>query len=188
MNQPHPLKGFTLIELLIVMTILAIVAGTAIPGLNELWKNGNRHAAINDLVTLINLARNTAIQENTTVTLCPLNSSDQCVADWSLPIVAFRDPERDKRVNSNSQLLRMIPPPSSGHLVVRSANRPYFQFQPTGMARYAIGNIVWCPSDNNNQSAAQIRINMGGRPLLSKDQDGDGIVEGSDGRPVTCSR
>ncbi|KAA1171693.1 prepilin-type N-terminal cleavage/methylation domain-containing protein [Marinobacter salinexigens] len=187
MDYSYKQKGFTLIELVIVLAICAVCLGGAIPSLNQVWDASNRRSAVNDLVSLINLARTTAIQEHSVITLCPLGSDNKCISDWNRPISVFRDPGRAKELTADSQLLRTLAAPQSGHLIVRSANRPYFQFQPTGIARFAIGNIIWCPEDNDSSLASQIRINMGGRPSISKDRDGDGVVEGSDGQPISCS-
>ncbi|MDX1458512.1 MAG: GspH/FimT family pseudopilin [Marinobacter sp.] len=180
------ISGFTLVELLVVLAISAILLANAIPGIGQLVNQSQRYSATSELIALINLARQTAIQERTSVTLCPLNETQTCTSDWRLPLVAFRDPDRTKTLVSVNQLIREISPPTYGYLIVKSANRPYFQFRPSGMAREAIGNITWCPDDRDPTFASQIRINMGGRPLLSEDSDHDGIVEGTNGNPVSC--
>ncbi|WP_413231779.1 GspH/FimT family pseudopilin [Marinobacter sp.] len=180
-------SGLTLVELLVVLAISAILLGSAFPGIGHLMNQSQRHSATSELIALINLARHTAIHEQTSVTLCPLTTSQTCSSNWELPIVAFRDPTHTKSLAVPAQLIRQISPPAHGYLIVRSANRPYFRFRPSGRAREAIGNIVWCPDDHDPRYASQIRINMGGRPLRSDDSNGDGIVEGTGGTPVSCN-
>lgn len=178
--------GFTLTELLIVLAIAAIVLGQVVPGIGSLATNSRKQSAVSDLIALINLARNTAAHEQTAVTLCPLDPNNKCIADWSLPLTAFRDPSRSKTLTAETQIIRVSNGWALGHLTVKSSNRPYFRFRPSGMALEAIGNITWCPPDNDARNAEQIRINMGGRPSLAIDSNGDGIVEGTDGKPVSC--
>lgn len=179
-------NGFTLIELVITLAIVAVLAAMAIPALDGLVANSRRHAAMADLISLINLARNTAISRQTSVTLCPLDEGKKCISDWNRPIAVFLDPQRTKMLSDPDRLIRVSSGLTGGRLVVKSGNRPYFRFRPTGMAKEAIGNLVWCPDDNDASKASQIRINMGGRPMLATDKDGDGVVEDAYGQPVSC--
>ncbi|MBD3657663.1 MULTISPECIES: GspH/FimT family pseudopilin [Marinobacter] len=184
----RPTSGFTLVELLIVLAIVAIVASQVVPAMGGVIANSRKHSAISDLITLINLARNSAVQEQGAVTLCPLDATNSCIADWSHPIAVFRDPARTKTLSDPSQLIRLSSGLAGGRLIVKSGNRPYFRFRPTGMALEAIGNLVWCPPDNDVTRAAQIRINMGGRPQLARDTNGDGIVEDAYGQAISCGK
>jgi type IV fimbrial biogenesis protein FimT len=54
------------------------------------------------------------------------------------------------------------------------------------MARESIGHLLWCPKDGNPERAFQIRINMGGRPILARDTNHDGIAEDAYGRNIAC--
>lgn len=178
--------GFTLVELLIVITILAIFAGQAIPSMTNLVDDARRKSVINDLIGAINLARAAAVTESTTVTLCPLDDSGSCTKDWTYPITVFRDPSRARQLTDASAILRQIDPGSGGTWHPKTANRRYFSFNSTGYARHAIGSVLWCPRSKDNTKASQILINMGGRPRLAQDSDGDGIVEDSQGSAVFC--
>lgn len=179
--------GFTLAELAIVLAISAIVVALTIPGMGSLIDNAARRSTSADLISALNLARNTAIVEQTTITICPLDSESKCSDDWSLPVTAFRDPGRSRSVDENSQIVRVVSPPETGRLIVRSGIRDYFRFRGTGLAREAIGNIIWCPDSNDPTYAIQIRINMGGRPQIAEDSDGDGVAEDAYGQPIDCS-
>lgn len=179
-------RGVTLIELLFTITIVSIVLSFAIPGMQGVVGETRRHSATSELIAAINLARNTAIQEQLTVTLCPLNEKLQCGHDWNKPITVFRDPNRSKSVTDSSQVVRVIDISRQGRVYAHSGNRSYFRFRSSGMAREAIGNLIWCPENDDNTVASQIRVNMGGRPLLAQDHDGDNIVEDTYGKPIKC--
>jgi len=180
-------KGLTLLELLIVLGIVAIIFTLASPAFVQMVQTARQKSALGELISLINLARNTAIQEQVTVTLCPLFNNQICASDWSKPLVAFRDPGRTKTASTQSQILRILQLNDSGQLTGKTGIRNYFRFRPSGFAEEAIGNIVWCPKDGDIRHASQIRINMGGRPFISKDSDHDGIAEDAYGQPLQCS-
>lgn len=186
MNRIKP-QGFTLIELLLVLAIISIAFGLGVPSFSNLIERNQRASYQNELLSGIYLARTVAISEQVNVTLCPLDNSQACSRDWSQPIAVFRDPMKRRQIYDESALLRVIPSPSTGTLIGRTSHRRYFEFRPSGLANDAIGHLLWCPPGKDARKAFQIRINMGGRPLIASDSDGNGIVEGSNGRDITCT-
>lgn len=186
MKRFEPARGFSLLELLITLTMVAIVAAFSLSSLNMVLQRGQQRAAASELISIINLSRNTAIQEQVSVTLCPISEKGKCSKDWNQPLIAFRDPMRKREVSHSDQVLRILNLGNDGITIGRTGIRDYFRFRPSGLAEEAIGNIVWCPKNRNSYFAFQIRINMGGRPLVSKDNDGDGIPEDTYGKPVKC--
>ncbi|WP_417532143.1 GspH/FimT family pseudopilin [Marinobacter lipolyticus] len=180
-------RGFTLVELLFTLAIVAVITGLAAPAMDNLIQTNRRHTAVSDLITMINLARNTAIMEQQTITLCPLDKDRQCATDWTGIITVFRDPESDKTLDHDNQIIRISQVPEGGYWTANTSSRPYFRFMPTGIANYAIGNMIWCPDNKDPARAAQLIINRGGRIRLSKDTNGDGIVENASGTPITCT-
>ncbi|WP_366521687.1 GspH/FimT family pseudopilin [uncultured Marinobacter sp.] len=180
-------RGLTLIELLLVITILSIALGIGAPSFSKLIENGERKTTRNDLLTGISFARTQAITRGTNVTLCPLDATKQCSRDWSgLPITIFADPERKRTLTDPAAILRVIEAPIHGILYGRTGIRKHFGFRSTGMARESIGHLLWCPNTGNASDAFQIRINMGGRPILARDTDGSGIAEDAYGRDLIC--
>jgi prepilin-type N-terminal cleavage/methylation domain-containing protein len=54
-------SGFTLIELMIAIALVAILLATAVPALDDFTNDARQTGAINDFISSIHLARNTAI-------------------------------------------------------------------------------------------------------------------------------
>lgn len=179
-------RGFTLIELLIVLIVLSAILTQAIPLFGTIIVNAQKQSAASELVSLLNLARNKAISEGKTVTVCAVNSQNKCDRDWSNPIIAFRDPDSLRRIKNDDQIIRLFQPAPDGKFDANLGIRDYLRFRSSGMAREAIGNIIWCPKNGDNRMAFQLRINMGGRIHRSQDSDGDGIIEDTAGQPISC--
>lgn len=181
-------SGFTLVELLIVITLIGLIATFAIPSMDKLLSKSHRHSAVSDMVTLINLTRNTAIMEQRTVTMCPLGQTNRCIDHWNtLPITVFRDPDANRELAHEDDIVRVKNLANGGTWKANNANRSYFRFFSSGMASYAIGNMIWCPENGDSFVAAQVVINMGGRPRLSEDRNGDGMLEDANGNTVVCN-
>lgn len=187
MNTQVRGKGFTLIEAVMVVALMAVIVTIAIPAGSSMVEATQRRSAVAQLVGGFAVARSTAIQERVAVTVCPLDSNDRCTSDWTKPVTVFRDPKRLRALTDRRQVVRVLPTPDTGRITANTGNRRYFGFRGTGMARSAIGNLIWCPDDGNVKNAIQLRINMGGRLKQAKDWNGDGVVEGANGRPIVCS-
>ncbi len=179
-------RGLTLIELLLGITILSIALGIGAPSFSKLIELTERKTIRNDLLTGISFARTQAITRSTNVTLCPLDSTNRCSRDWNQPITIFADPGRKRTLSDPANILRILDAPGEGVLHGRTGIRKHFGFRPTGMARASIGHLLWCPDNGNEGNAFQIRINMGGRPIMARDTDGNGVAEDAYGRDLVC--
>ena len=179
-------QGFTLIELMVAIAVLAMTISFALPAMEGLIDNAERRSALNNVYHTLSLGRSDAIKSAMPVTICPLNDSDVCTGDWTRPVSVFRDPDSQRQLTDPEHLVHIMDPPDKGRLRVRTGNRGYFQYAATGRVRGTLGNITYCPGDNDPKKAGQLVINMGGRARHARDRDDDGIVEASDGSPVSC--
>lgn len=92
-------SGFTLIELMIAIALVGILLTTAVPALDDFTNDARQTGAINDFISAIHLARNSAITTNSRVTMCASTSGANCeVASWDSGWIVFGD------LNSNGSL------------------------------------------------------------------------------------
>lgn len=85
-------NGFTLMELMIAITILAILASAAVPSVQDILRSNRVTGQTNELVSMINFARNTAIRTSGDVTVTLAPSAD----GWSGIV---EDPDEDDSTN-----------------------------------------------------------------------------------------
>lgn len=120
--------GFTLTELLVALTVLAILAMLAAPGMGRLLERHRLAATGNELLTLALLARNQALLHNTRVTLCrslnpnaPLPGCAPAGASWGEGVLVFLDPSGALPAHpaAASALVRVRGPVTPGYGIAR---------------------------------------------------------------------
>ena len=137
-------RGFTLLELLITITILAILINTGTQSMQWLSERTQASATRSNIERIFAIGRYTAVTENTIVTICPLNQSQKCVNDWSLPASIFRDPDNSLELKSQAQLIRSLALTSNGTLTPSNSfngPRKHFQYRPDGAVRGLVPSI-----------------------------------------------
>jgi type IV fimbrial biogenesis protein FimT len=186
---PSTQPGVTLVELIICLAILSILLGFAVPSLSSLQKRSQATVAINWVVSSVVFARHAAITRNTPVTLCPSRNGVACGGSWHEGMIAFTDPNQNRRVDANDvRLQRFLFPVEGATLKWRAfRNQQYLQMTAEGFTNFQNGNFVYCPGDKDVRFARQLVINVQARTRLSSDIDHDGIVEDRNGRDLTCN-
>jgi Tfp pilus assembly protein FimT len=124
------------------------------------------------------------------VTLCRSNDGQHCQGQWHEGSILFTDANADRRLNGEDRLLyRTQPLPLRGRLSFNAfRNRQYLQMTPQGITAYQNGNFTWCPANGDPLLIRQLILSFSGRTRMARDEDGDGVVENSQGKPVTCGR
>jgi type IV fimbrial biogenesis protein FimT len=84
LRRPQRAAGFTLIELMVVVAIIVILGGAAMPSFAGLVANQRGRAASSDLYAALTLARSEAIKRNLPVSLVPVSSANWS-AGWRIP-------------------------------------------------------------------------------------------------------
>ena len=180
--------GVTLVELLAAMAVIAILFSYALPGLTHLLARNHAAITVNWLLTGIHFARHAAIVKRVTVTLCPSADGQRCGGEWHEGMIAFTDRNQDAELGSRDRVLQVFRSPANGSTIRWRSfrNRQYLQMTKDGLTNYQNGNFVYCSRDRDPRYARQVVINVAGRPRVSRDHDGDGIVEDVRGKQLKC--
>ncbi|MBK1874664.1 GspH/FimT family pseudopilin [Marinobacter sp. 1-3A] len=179
--------GLSLLELAISLTLISILVTSALPDFQGSLAKNKTQRKTRDLLSLLHLARSTAVNEGSLATVCPLNEQNQCVKNWNdHPITLFLDPKNQRMLTGDTRLIRVLPTTRNVILSVAPLQKSYFQFDGLGASHGSMGNLSICNTGNALYSSKQIVINLSGRVRTSVDLNGDGIAERSNGAPVEC--
>ena len=165
-------SGFTLIELMIAVALVAILLATAVPALDDFTNDARQTGAINDFISSIHLARNTAITTNSRVTMCASASGTNCeLTSWDAGWIVFGD------LNSNGalELGETIVSASAAveGLSIQSGEFPAaLMYRPNGRAMTAAltgnsGEFAVCDFRGVDY-AKVILVEISGRPRMSE--------------------
>lgn len=171
-------RGYSLYELLLVLLLVSILAGVAIPSFGQLLARARIGTEIDALFHAVHLARKESIMRRQVVSLCPSPDGRQCDAgrDWSAGWIMFnnRDGDDPPRVDPGEALLQR-------HLVrpeVRiRANRRGFTLRAT-FQRATNGTLVVCDAARRVPARALV-VSYTGRPRVA--------TADRSGRPYDCA-
>ncbi|MGB2130007.1 MAG: GspH/FimT family pseudopilin [Marinobacterium sp.] len=100
-------RGLTLIELMVAIVVLAILVSVGPASFASILQTSRLKSAQNDLVTLLQLARSTAVSRNQRVTLCRSGNGANCAGQqrqgeqaWQ-GALAFVDLDQNRQVGAN---------------------------------------------------------------------------------------
>ncbi len=187
--HPSRHQGLSVSELMIALAIAAVLAGVAAPGMSSLVNRQQADAAIGQLIGAVQLTRQIAISRRVTTTLCP-GRGPRCGRrnTWHEGAMIFLDGNANSRRDAGEAIVQQLPPLAAGYRVYWRSfrNRKSLSMKPTGLTDWQNGNMLVCPPGDDPRRIRQLVVNAQGRVRVSRDSDGDGLVEGSDGRPVAC--
>ncbi len=176
-------KGFTLLELMFVVAVGAILMSVAVPALQSFSSNAKQTGAINDFVSSIHLARNTAITTNARVTMCPSTNATSCeTVGWDNGWILFRDRNSNQTVDGTETIIGNGAP-SDGLDIVSAQYGQFLMYRPSGRIMTAdtttnTGEFTVCDRRGADHSKVVI-VDLSGRPKLSYTK--------ADGSAPTCS-
>jgi type IV fimbrial biogenesis protein FimT len=150
--------GYSLVELLVVMTIVAIVIGIAVPSYRYVTNSSRVTAEVNQLLGDMQYARSEAVKEGSAVSVCPssnatTSSSPSCLGSttWNSGWMVFSDLNGNGSFDTGDQLLRSQPALNSNDTFVASDsavtyvsfNREGFTSIPSSDNTSAAGGLVF---------------------------------------------
>lgn len=180
-------RGLTLIELCIALSILAVITLSTASFAPGVIQNQRADTAIKEMLSLFQLARTQAITSGSIVTICPLDAIGQCSNNWDGPVSLFRDPDNNRSLVDDEEIIKQIENFSHGTLKAAPSHRRYFQFNSLGNSKGTLGNVTYCPRSGDPRFIRKLIINFSGRVRLAQDKNNDGLVENASGKPISCS-
>jgi len=182
-------SGFTLVELMITVSITSILIGIAVPNYSSFICKLRVNNEISELNRLLLIARNTAINNRQTVTLCHLDESGKCDTNWHQQLSVFIDTNANKiyEPNLNEYILRV-------KSKIKTTDKLHYGIGRTGVIYAATGRLAgwgsngtfrYCPLNYQNFNRG-IRVATSGRLYITTDTDHDGKDEDRNGKELTC--
>ena len=144
---------------------------------------------ISQLHRLLLIARNSAINYNQDVTVCPLDESLNCTVNWQDELSVFFDINDDGMLNADSdeKIIRVKAAVKYGDQLQYGLYRNKVKFAATGRTTGwgSNGTFKLCPR-NEVQFSRAIIVATSGRFYLSSDIDHDGKDENRSGSEIIC--
>ena len=162
-------RGVTLVELTMVLALVAILAGFAVPTFVGVLLDSRRTAAILSTLHAINLARQLAATRGESMLLCASQDARQCSrrTEWSGGLLV---------TNVSESLMRSLPMPVSAHSPSMRSNRGSISFE--GGSGFATPATLTICDRRGSAAARAIIISRSGRPRVS--------ASDSSGGPLAC--
>jgi len=174
--------GFTLIELMIAIALVGILLATAVPALDDFTNDARQTGSINDFISSIHVARNTAITTNSRVTMCASASGTNCeLASWDSGWIVFGDLNSNGSVDAGENIVSASAAVEG--LDILSGEFPAaLMYRPNGRAMTGAltgnsGEFAVCDF-RGAAHAKVILIELSGRPRMSETK--------ANGAPATC--
>lgn len=110
------MRGFTLTETLVVLAMLAVLLGLAVPGFSRLRQQQQLQASAEAFWSSMMLARAHAMLERQHVSVCTVSGSGTCDvgADWHAGWLVFVDVNRNGQRELEEVLLQQHAPTAQG--------------------------------------------------------------------------
>lgn len=157
-------RGFTLVELIFATAIMATLCAISLPALGSLMQSSQSKSAHNQLLTALNLARNSAVARGGEVVLCPSADQSHCDSSlwWQHGWIVFQDLDRNGARNGDEPVLS-IAQAQPGVAVASSTGREHVTYRSDGSATGTNLTFTFCDR-RGSAYASTIVVSNSGRP------------------------
>ena len=132
-------RGFSLIELGIVLAVVMTLAGLTQPKLAELYAKHQIQTQANALLFFLQSVKMLSMQQHSYVTVCPTVNKISCDKDWSKPLIAFVDDNRNSQIDGSDEIVLIQE--ATPQLL---ANRRVLHFSPLFNAANTTATLKLC--------------------------------------------
>ncbi len=151
--------GISHVELMIAIALVSVVSVTALPGVGRMMERSKVMDTRQQLLTDLNYARNTAVNNYRRIVVCPSNNQQTCngAANWRKGWIIFQDFDANDQRSRGEPVLRVSQ--LADGISLTSGQRDHFRFYPDGTAPESSGNLLICITD---------KPHLGHRLVISK--------------------
>jgi len=167
--------GFTLIELMIVITIIAVLVGLAVPSFRDATLGSKLSGYANNLVASIRLARGEAIKRNSWVAVCISANGTNCASSgsWEQGWIVFNDANKNGSVDSGAgeKIISYQQALNSNFKVTEASSTKILTLKPMGVGTTNYTFNV-CRSDPVGKQERQVNVYITGRTSVTTTTNG----------------
>lgn len=168
--------GYSLIELLTALTVIAGLMAVTMPSMLDYVSRIRLRSAAEMLLQGFNLARASAVQRNSRVTLCKSSNGITCTdaEGWHSGWLIFQDENASGRIEQGEKVIyRQIG--FSGQIIIAgNVNvEEYVSYTPFGQAKllggaFQAGTFTVCPKEVGRIEGYQVLVAATGRARMAK--------------------
>lgn len=162
--------GRTLVELMSVLAILSIIITTALPNLQSLLESNARAQSVNQMVSILQHARSSAVFSRRIVTLCSGQTNCAVNQHWDGQLLVFLDHNANGQLDADDELLQQakITEEFSWHW---NRSKGHIQFEADGSTRALNGTLTLC---RDGMPQNQVVVSLSGRTRTQPPKKGAG--------------
>ena len=168
-------RGFTFVELMIVLAIVAVLLGVAVPAFQRLQVSTSIRGEVHQLMSDIVSTRSEAIKRNVQVVMCPSRSfglaSRACEGVFAEGWIIFADRDRDRELDAGEEVIRTgNGMPETFTLTNRAATRNASEkivYRPDGTSRRNRALMI-CSTVRPDVPSWSVVMNVIGRPRMAR--------------------
>lgn len=161
-------RGVTLIELMVVIAIVAILAGVAVPSFSQLIADTSLSSQANGFMADARFARSEALKRGVTVMMCPsanpMDTGPACSTDreWKLGWILFIDANASSTYDLTELVLRRQDALPS--IASATSTATALRFNSEGRVPGGSGNLLFTSSNTSDDVfPRRLCINMIGK-------------------------
>ncbi|MES2626681.1 MAG: GspH/FimT family pseudopilin [Pseudomonadota bacterium] len=189
--------GYTLLELMVVLSIVAILTLTVVPGMQDTMRRNAKDGTMLDLMSAIALARSEAVTQSRSVSICRSANHAACAitggADWSEGWLVFTDAGAAGAVDGTDTLLKAGNAANTLSIITLKTflnnNFPldFLQFDRDGFLKNSSTGayLKFCDVSNDTANARAVLVSNTGRTIMST-SDVDGVHNNLAGANLVC--
>ncbi|PTD97156.1 GspH/FimT family pseudopilin [Pseudothauera lacus] len=164
--------GFSLVEMMLVIAVMAVLAGIALPALGALQRDARLSSAANEYFAALVHARSESIRRGVRVTLCTSTDGLACTAGthWHGGWIVFVDGNANALRDPGETILSVAAGRADRLTVVGNAPvRNYVSYVPSGTTRQSgggllMGTVTVCEGGRGRN----VVVNRVGRPRVDR--------------------